>query len=44
VDTRLRRYYRLTPAGTARLAAEAARLQDNATTALARLRLAGGIG
>jgi PadR family transcriptional regulator len=42
VDTRLRRYYRLTPAGTARLAAEAARLQANATTALSRLRLAGG--
>jgi DNA-binding PadR family transcriptional regulator len=43
VDTRLRRYYRLTPAGSARLAAEAARLAANATAALSRLRLAGGI-
>jgi DNA-binding PadR family transcriptional regulator len=43
VDTRLRRYYRLTPAGSARLAAEAARLAANASTALSRLRLAGGI-
>jgi DNA-binding PadR family transcriptional regulator len=42
VDTRLRRYYRLTPAGSARLAAEAARLQANAKAALSRLRLAGG--
>ena len=42
VDTRLRRYYRLTAAGSTRLAAEAARLQANATTALSRLRLAGG--
>jgi DNA-binding PadR family transcriptional regulator len=38
VDGRLRRYYRLTPAGRARLAAEAARLQANATAAFARLR------
>jgi DNA-binding PadR family transcriptional regulator len=37
VDTRLRRYYRLTAAGTKRLSAEAARLQANALTALARL-------
>jgi DNA-binding PadR family transcriptional regulator len=43
VETRLRRYYRLTPAGSARLAAEAARLQANAAAALSRLRLAGGI-
>ena len=42
VETRLRRYYRLTPAGSARLAAEAVRLQANATTALSRLRLAWG--
>ena len=42
VDGRLRRYYRLTPAGTRRLAAEAARLQAHATVALARLDLAGG--
>jgi DNA-binding PadR family transcriptional regulator len=44
VDTRLRRYYRLTPAGTAELAAEAARMHANATTALTRLRLARGTG
>jgi DNA-binding PadR family transcriptional regulator len=37
VETRLRRYYRLTPAGSARLAAEAARLQANAAAALTRL-------
>src|SRR5579875_1840681 len=38
VDTRLRRYYRLTPAGQARLEAEATRLAHNAQAALARLR------
>ena len=38
VDGRLRRYYRLTPAGTRRLDAEAARLQANATAALMRLK------
>jgi DNA-binding PadR family transcriptional regulator len=37
VDGRLRRYYRLTPAGGRRLAAEAARLQAHAATALRRL-------
>ena len=37
VDNRLRRYYRLTPEGGQRLAAEAARLQANATAALSRL-------
>jgi DNA-binding PadR family transcriptional regulator len=42
VDNRLRRYYRLTPAGGQRLAAEAARLQANATAALQRLRPALG--
>ncbi|HEY6276946.1 MAG TPA: helix-turn-helix transcriptional regulator [Streptosporangiaceae bacterium] len=42
VDGRLRRYYRLTPAGTKLLAAEAARLQAHASAALARLNLAGG--
>ena len=42
VDGRLRRYYRLTPAGTKRLSAEAARLQAHAATALTRLKLAGG--
>jgi DNA-binding PadR family transcriptional regulator len=43
VDNRLRRYYRLTPAGGTQLAAEAARLQANATAALSRLDLAGGV-
>ena len=42
VDGRLRRYYRLTPAGTKRLGAEAARLQAHATAALTRLNLVGG--
>jgi DNA-binding PadR family transcriptional regulator len=42
VDTRLRRYYRLTPAGSARLAEEAARMQSNATAALTRLNPARG--
>ena len=37
VDSRLRRYYRLTPEGTRALAAEATRLQSNAAAALARL-------
>ena len=39
VDNRLRRYYRLTPDGEERLAAEAARLQANAAAALPRLNL-----
>ena len=43
VDSRLRRYYRLTPAGTRLLAAEATRLQAHATAALTRLNLAGGV-
>jgi DNA-binding PadR family transcriptional regulator len=38
VEGRLRRYYRLTPNGTRRLAAEAARLQANARAALTRLK------
>ena len=42
VGGRLRRYYRLTPAGARRLAAEAARLQAAAAAALTRLHLAGG--
>ena len=37
VENRLRRYYRLTPAGEQRLAAEAARLHAHATAALRRL-------
>jgi DNA-binding PadR family transcriptional regulator len=43
VEGRLRRYYRLTPAGGKRLAAEAARLHANASAALSRLDLAGGM-
>jgi len=43
VEGRLRRYYRLTPAGTRRLAGEAARLQAAAAAALMRLKLAGGM-
>jgi DNA-binding PadR family transcriptional regulator len=42
VDSRLRRYYRLTPKGSDLLAAEAARLHANAAAALSRLHLAGG--
>jgi DNA-binding PadR family transcriptional regulator len=42
VDGRLRRYYRLTPAGSDVLAAEATRLRANAAAALSRLGLAGG--
>jgi DNA-binding PadR family transcriptional regulator len=41
VDTRLRRYYRLTTVGRSRLAAETARLRANAAAAAKRLRLAG---
>jgi DNA-binding PadR family transcriptional regulator len=37
VDGRLRRYYRLTDEGSARLAEEARRLRDSAATALQRL-------
>ena len=43
VDGRLRRYYRLTPAGSRRLAAEAARLRAHAAAALTRLDAAGGM-
>lgn len=42
VESRLRRYYRLTPAGAQRLAEEAARLQANAYVAMSRLDLDGG--
>ena len=42
VDSRLRRYYKLTPAGTKQLAAEATRLHANAIAALSRLKLAEG--
>jgi DNA-binding PadR family transcriptional regulator len=43
VDSRLRRYYRLTRLGEERLALEASRLQANASAALARLKPAGGM-
>jgi DNA-binding PadR family transcriptional regulator len=38
VDSRLRRYYRLTPSGAELLAAEASRLSANAKLAISRLR------
>lgn len=38
VDSRLRRYYKLTPAGIVMLEAEAARLQANARVAVTRLK------
>ena len=37
VESRLRRYYRLTPYGKSQLAIEAARIQSNAAVAVARL-------
>jgi len=43
VDNRLRRYYRLTPEGGRRLAAEASRLQANARAAMTRLNPALGV-
>jgi DNA-binding PadR family transcriptional regulator len=43
VDSRLRRYYRLTPTGEARLAEEAARLHSNARVAMSRLEPTGGV-
>jgi DNA-binding PadR family transcriptional regulator len=43
VDGRLRRYYRLSEEGGRQLAAEAARLQANATAAITRLRAARGL-
>jgi DNA-binding PadR family transcriptional regulator len=42
VDSRLRRYYRLTAEGRRQLAIEADRVWSNAATALTRLDLAGG--
>ncbi len=42
VDSRLRRYYRLTPAGSETLAAEAERLRTHVRTALTRLQLTEG--
>jgi DNA-binding PadR family transcriptional regulator len=43
LDSRLRRYYRLTPVGSERLAEEAARLQANAYVAMTRLDLSGRV-
>jgi DNA-binding PadR family transcriptional regulator len=43
VDSRLRRYYLLTPAGKELLAAEAARLHSNAQVAISRLNPALGM-
>lgn len=43
VDSRLRRYYRLTSAGRKRLAVEAARLKANAHVAMSRLGPAGAV-
>jgi DNA-binding PadR family transcriptional regulator len=43
VDSRLRRYYRLTAVGHERLAAEAARLQANALVAMSRLDAVGAL-
>jgi DNA-binding PadR family transcriptional regulator len=42
VDTRLRRYYRLTPHGTARLAAEVDRMRRHTAVAATRLAALGG--
>jgi DNA-binding PadR family transcriptional regulator len=44
VDGRLRRYYKLTPAGTELLAAEAARMRANASAATKRLKRLGAAG
>jgi DNA-binding PadR family transcriptional regulator len=43
VDGRLRRYYRLTPSGGQRLAAEAERMRASAAVAARRLNLADGL-
>jgi len=43
VDSRLRRYYRLTPAGRELLAAEVTRLQANVHAAMSRLKPAPGV-
>ncbi|MBJ7602141.1 MAG: helix-turn-helix transcriptional regulator [Candidatus Dormibacteraeota bacterium] len=42
-ENRLRRYYRLTPEGFEQLATEAARVQSNAATAIARLGMTKGM-
>jgi DNA-binding PadR family transcriptional regulator len=43
VDSRLRRYYRLTPLGEEQLGTEAARLQANADVAMSRLKPIRGV-
>ena len=43
VDARLRRYYRLTPPGAERLAAEVERRQAHTSVAIQRLNLLGGM-
>jgi DNA-binding PadR family transcriptional regulator len=43
VDSRLRRYYRLTPTGEKLLGEEAARLKANASAAMSRLDPAGAL-
>ena len=43
VDSRLRRYYRLTAGGSTTLAEEAQRLSAHVRTALSRLHLSGGM-
>jgi DNA-binding PadR family transcriptional regulator len=43
VESRLRRYYRLTPTGAERLAEEADRLRSNAHVAMSRLEMSGGL-
>ena len=43
VESRLRRYYRLTPTGAERLAEEADRLRSNARVAMSRLEMSGGV-
>ena len=43
VDSRLRRYYRLTASGSSTLAEEAGRLNAHVRTALSRLELTGGM-
>ena len=42
VESRLRRYYRLTPTGAERLAEEADRSRSNAGVAMSRLETSGG--
>ena len=43
VESRLRRYYRLTPTGAERLAEEADRSRSNAHVAMSRLKMSGGV-